>query len=209
MPHPLVIIDGMTEQLPDDLPPLTTCRSVPAFTPIGTVVDRWNCPCCDRVIDIVHRPGRPRVYCSHACRQRAFRWRRRHGAHTVSTPEWPAEEAVALGQRRHAFRTSRDPLSRRRDRRGREVTACGVLSRPNERARAEGVRVPFLGADQRTCATCATLTQPRPLGLVPAEPWTLPGAGDFADRVRALRAVSPDYPLDPVVRHLAHTAWAA
>lgn len=191
-----------------DLPPLTTSRTVPRFTPIGTVVDHWDCPACDRTIAIVHRPGRPRLYCSQACRQRAYRWRRRNQAHTRSTPEWPAEvSGFNFGQRRHAMRTGRDPMSRRRDRRGREVTVCGVLSRPHERDRRRGYRVPFTAVRAEDCCTCAALTRPRPLGLVP--PGDAAATGTFADDARALRAISDAYPLDPVIRHLAATAWAA
>jgi hypothetical protein len=73
--HPFVTMITMTTD-PNpkvEFPPLTNTRSVPRGTPIGTVVDRWDCPCCGHVIEMIHRPGRPRLYCSHACRQRAYR----------------------------------------------------------------------------------------------------------------------------------------
>jgi hypothetical protein len=214
--HPDVMIEGMdtcrhTDH--DDLPPLAAGGAIPGTIPIGTVVDRWQCPCCDRTIDIVHRPGRPRLYCSHACRQRAYRWRREHHAHTRSTPSWPAESAtVRGGGRTHALRTERDPLSRRSDRRGREVTACGALGHPHHPSRRRGERAPFLRAGPTACRMCAALVQPRPLGLVPPgaiPPPTQLTARTMADTAEALRAISDDYPLDPGIRRLLTTLWAA
>ena len=203
-----------TELTDDQLPPLTRGGGIHPSVPIGAVVDRWDCPCCDRVIAVVHRAGRPRLYCSQACRQRAYRWRRRHAAATTSTPEWPAEQAAVRGSggRTHALRAARDPLSRRRDRRGREVTACGALAHPHASVRARGHQPPFLGGASTTaCRTCAALTSPRPLGLVPPgamPPIRPPRRGDDA-WVRALRSISDDYPLDPQLRHLLATTWAA
>lgn len=141
---------------------------------IGTVVAEWQCPSCDRTVDVVHRPGRPRLYCSHACRQRAYRWRRQHAAHTVTAPgeRWPGA-SIAVRGLSHALRTERDPMWRRRDRRGREVTVCGVLARGSRGPRSS--RPPYAGYrpdSHRACRTCAALTVPRPLGLVPPGAWT-------------------------------------
>jgi hypothetical protein len=212
--HPSFMIDHMpSDTAPTILPPLSRGGGIPSFLPIGTVVDRWDCPCCDRVIELVHRAGRPRLYCSQACRQRAYRWRRQHHVHTPSSPSWPAERAsVRRGGRQHALRTERDPMSARRDRRGREVSVCGVLAHPSRHARAAAHRDPFLhDVPSSSCRTCAALTSPRPLGLVPpgAGPADRPGSGRFAETVRALRAISDGYPLDPVLRHLLVTSWAA
>lgn len=144
---------------------------------VGMVVDRWDCPSCDRTIDVIYRPGRPRLYCSQACRQRAYRWRRRHRAHTVGTRDVRPEGARARSYDRgiHALRTSRDPLSRRRDRRDREVTVCGLLARPLRlRPYQGGVPLPFVTPLSSACRTCEALIQPRPLGLGLVPPDAMP-----------------------------------
>lgn len=192
-----------------DLPPLTPYNTIPANTPIGTVVDHWHCPSCDRTIDIIHRPGRPRLYCSHACRQRAYRWRRHHHAHTTATPTWPAEAANARSTypSTHALRNPRDPLARRRDRRGREVTVCGLLARPPKAARVDGHRQPYIAADPTRCRTCNALLQPRPHGLVPPgalQPPHTPDPHDIHPGLTALQHIHPDYPLPPNIRYLLH-----
>lgn len=214
LPHTSVNIADMdTHAAEDDLPPLTPRGSVPHTVPIGSVIDRWPCPCCDRTIEMVHRPGRPRIYCSQACRQHAYRWRRTQRAHTVSSPSWPVESAsVRGGKRSHALRTERDPLSRRRDRRAREVTVCGALAHPHQRGRVRGERVPFLGPGPDVCRTCTALVRARPLGLVPpgATPPRTPMTRDsFRDVVRALHAISDDYPLGDDLRRLLTGLWAA
>jgi hypothetical protein len=202
----------MNRQTTDDLPALTYRGTIPRDLPIGTVIDRWPCPCCDRTVTMIRRPGRPRLYCSQACRQRAYRWRRCHRAHTTSTPSWPAASAwVSNGKDEHALRTGRDPLSRQRDRRGREVTVCGVLARPKRRPGGSHSGAPFLRATPFTCRACEALTQPRPLGLVPPGATPPPRALERGDSstIDALRVICRRYPLDPVLRHLLDTLWAA
>lgn len=203
----------------DDLAPLDGFGRVMRGTPHGTVVDRWLCPGCERIVEIIHRPGRPRIYCSQACRQRVYRWRRRNGVHTAATPAWPAEKASAHSNRLtcHALRSERDPLSRRRDRRGRELTVCGLLARVGKRLRTDGYKPPFLpGGD--VCRVCTALIAPRPLGLVP--PGAMPPPADHtadhtADHaansaeeiVEQFRAIDPAWPLDPAIRRLLVTIW--
>lgn len=171
MSHPRVKLRDMDDV--DVRPPLFGTRS-PRNVCIGTVVDSWQCPSCDRTFDVVYRPGRPRLYCSHACRQRAYRWRRQHAAHTVTAPGVCSAGAyIPVRGLIHALRTERDPMWRRRDRRGREVTVCGVLARGSQRSRS--TRPPYVGYRpdaSGTCRTCAALTVPRPLGLVPPGAWT-------------------------------------
>ena len=195
----------------DDLAPLDSVGRVAPGTPHGTVVDRWPCPGCERIVEIVHRPGRPRIYCSQACRQRVYRWRRRHGAHTEATPAWPAERASARSNRltSHALRSARDPLSRRRDRRGRELTVCGLLARPGRRLRQDGLRPPFLPIGD-VCRACAALISPRPLGLVPPgsmPPPYEPSGGLGEEIVERFRAIDDAWPLDPAIRNLLTTVW--
>src|SRR5688572_25139960 len=52
---------------------------VPA--PLGPedVIADWNCPVCGTHTPRTYRPGRPPVYCTNACRQKAYRYRRDHG----------------------------------------------------------------------------------------------------------------------------------
>lgn len=195
----------------DDLAPLNAFGRVAPGTPHGSVVDRWPCPGCERIVDIVHRPGRPRIYCSQACRQRVYRWRRRHGAHTEASPAWPVECASARSNRltSHALRSERDPLSRRRDRRGRELTVCGLLARPGRRHRQEGLKPPFLPVGD-VCRVCTALIAPRPLGLVP--PGSMPPPYQPSDRlgeeiVERFRAIDEAWPLDPAIRGLLTTVW--
>jgi hypothetical protein len=195
----------------DDLAPLNVFGRVMRGTPQGTVVDRWPCPGCERIVEIVHRPGRPRIYCSQACRQRVYRWRRRNGAHTEATPAWPAETSSAYSNRLtcHALRSERDPLSRRRDRRGRELTVCGLLARTGKRLRKDGYKPPFLPGGG-VCRVCTALTAPRPLGLVP--PGAMPppyerATGSGEEIIEQFRAIDEDWPLDPAIRRLLVTIW--
>ena len=186
LPHPPFTITLMDEH--DEFPPIHRGGMLYSGLPRGMVVDRWECPACARVIDVVYRPGRPRLYCSHACRQRAYRWRRRTGAHTVASPGAPPESARAYSHDRgiHALRSATDPLSRRRDRRSREVTVCGLLARPSRLfPHRDGVGVPFASRGQASCRTCEALIQPRPLGLVPPDAmppaWRSPWDSDTPD----------------------------
>jgi len=96
---------------------------------VGEVVEEWWCPVCGGPAHRIYRPGRPRIYCTNACRQRAYRWRRDHHARLAATPDHPAERA-SVGLKGHALRSKRDFVSRCSDSRKREVTICGVLARP-------------------------------------------------------------------------------
>ncbi len=78
--------------------------------------------------------------------------------------------------RRHALRSSRDPMSRRRDITEREVTVCGVLARPARYAAAMSIpntpaADPSFHPDDSlwTCQVCARLTDPSPFNP-PGEP---------------------------------------
>src|SRR5215218_7103094 len=96
----------------------------------GPKVEEWWCPVCSAPVHrVAHMPGRPRIYCTNTCRQRAYRWRRDHHARLAATPEHPAERA-SVGVRGHALRSSRDFVSQYSDSRGREVTVCGAMGRP-------------------------------------------------------------------------------
>lgn len=121
----------------------------------GEVVGWWECPMCARQVAHVYRPGRQRVYCSNACRQKAYRWRRAHGASTRATALRPAERTITF-DRRHARRDHSDRLLRnRRDARRRVVTACGTFA-VSARERAV-THTDFLPDHPWSCATCVAL----------------------------------------------------
>ena len=86
----------------------------------------WACPVCGHGVHRRHRPGRPRVYCTNACRQRAYRWRRAHRDALHVSP--PAQRAMTRDST-HALRSDRDFVALCRDSVGRRITACGVFAR--------------------------------------------------------------------------------
>ena len=139
------------------------------------VVGARPCSWCARDVIIVRRPGRPRLYCNHACRQRAYEHRHgfrhertvrplpgqvvpEHGLLRPSSAELTGYEGggnAYLGQRIHALRTSVRPEGRRRE------TLCGLLAAPSGR--------PFFERHPRACVTCATVADHAPLQH-PVEP---------------------------------------
>ena len=119
------------------------------------IVDEWWCPVCGAAAHRTLRPGRPKVYCSNACRQRAYRWRRRHAIRLFASPERPAERALTH-EKRHALRDRRDVLSRLADNRRRELTVCGAFARPARLGRWTHHR--FLPDHPWSCRSCIRLT---------------------------------------------------
>lgn len=127
---------------------------------IGDVVREHPCPVCGTPVEQVFRPGRARLYCSNSCRQRAYRWRRANGVRRFVERDGPAERL--LNDRRHALRDRRDPVSRVRDRRAREVTVCGVFARPVRDLRVTHDR--FVPELPWSCVSCARLIAAGPPG---------------------------------------------
>ena len=132
------------------------------------VVGQRPCSWCTAGIAIVRRAGRPRLYCNHACRQRAYE--HRHGfRHRRTVRALPGQvgddprrmlrptdatgyEAAGLALLRgtvHALRTSVRPEARRRE------TLCGLLAAPNGR--------PFSLLHPKACATCSAVAHASPL----------------------------------------------
>jgi hypothetical protein len=120
--------------------------------------------CADEFV-VVRRPGRPRLYCNHACRQRAYE--HRHGFEHLRTvrplpAQAPGETWTGTGYERtitgmvagygkvHALRTSVRPEGRRRE------TLCGVLAAP-----LTGHH--FNALHPRACATCVKVAAANPL----------------------------------------------
>ncbi len=121
------------------------------------------CSWCASEFVIACRPGRPRLYCNHACRQRAYE--HRHGfEHQRTVRPLPAQVAgdswtgsgyerggsVAPLGRMHAMRTSVRPEGSKRE------TLCGTLVRPNTGQH-------FSAMHPRACRTCTTVADSNPL----------------------------------------------
>ena len=118
------------------------------------------CPVCDAEVEQIVRPGRARIYCTNACRQRAYRWRRARGIRLCTERDGLAERSV--NGRRHALRDRRDPVSSLTDHRRREVTVCGTFARPVLDTRVTHDR--FLPDHPWSCETCIELIGVGPPG---------------------------------------------
>jgi hypothetical protein len=123
------------------------------------------CSWCAAEFAVVRRPGRPRLYCNHACRQRAYE--HRHGfEHERTVRPLPAQARgdtwTGTGYERsmtgffanhgrvHALRTSVRPEGRKRE------TLCGLLAAP-----LAGQH--FNACHPRACKTCVTVAAANPL----------------------------------------------
>jgi hypothetical protein len=155
---------------PDPLshPPRTVRAMIPrhsrcaprAYEP-ERIVGLWWCPVCGGAAHRYARPGRPRVYCSNACRQRAYRSRRDTSRdHGVSTS--PLRRATSR-ERSHAVREPDALVGGRRDTSGRAVTLCGTFARPAHPRRRGHVR--FVSDVPWSCRSCTHLG-----GLNPTPP---------------------------------------
>jgi hypothetical protein len=125
------------------------------------VIEEWWCPVCDRAAHRISRPGRPRIYCSNACRQRAYRYRKTNGLRTTATPEAPCESAFTLGGSigpRHALRHRTDFMANLSDGRRRRVTVCGALARPTRLSKSR--HYDFLLDSSSSCRSCVSLVVP-------------------------------------------------
>jgi hypothetical protein len=126
-----------------------------------------GCSWCGTEIAVLRRPGRPRLYCSHACRQRAYEHRHgfRHPRTQRSLPgqteqrPLPPRATAGTGYERgglgyggaivHALRTSVRPDGDRRE------TLCGVLAVPAGRH--------FSAMHPAACRTCTAVAINAPL----------------------------------------------
>ena len=159
--------------------------------PISTAIGVRPCAWCATDVAIERRPGRPRLYCNQACRQRAYE--HRHGFRRVRTVrELPGqargERSGGTGYERgiityargkvHALRTSVRPEGQRRE------TLCGALARPMAVGRH------FSPWDRRACASCARAARNAPLTLGI-------NASNELSRLRALIEETVERRLDP------------
>jgi hypothetical protein len=128
------------------------------------------CSWCATEFVIVRRPGRPRLYCRHACRQRAYE--HRHGLeHQRTVRPLPGQVtgdvwagtgyerggSIAPFGKTHALRTSVRPEGRRRE------TLCGLLAPPTPGQY-------FTAVHPRACLVCTTVSDSNPLryGISPS-----------------------------------------
>jgi hypothetical protein len=139
----------------------------------GTVMEEWWCPVCDRATHRIYRPGRPRIYCSNACRQRAYRYRKANGLRTTATRQAPCESAFVAFGKRHALRSRTDFMANLSDCRRRRVTVCGALARPTRYAKMR--HFDFLLDSSGSCRSCIELVLPPGETVPPIAPadWTI------------------------------------
>ena len=133
---------------------------VDVFHLSGDVIGEHACPVCARPVPEVYRAGRGRIYCTNACRQRAYRWRRCRGIRTFVQRDGAAERG--FNDRRHALRDPRDPVARVSDARGRATTVCGVFARPVHDMRVTHDR--FVPEHPWSCSSCSSLISAGPYG---------------------------------------------
>jgi hypothetical protein len=117
------------------------------------VVGEHDCPVCAATVLHIRRAGRGRIYCTNACRQRAYRWRRSNGIRLCVDRDGPTERMHNF--KRHALRDRRDPVGRLLDHRRREVTVCGLFAKPLRDQKVTHTN--FLPDHPFSCRTCADL----------------------------------------------------
>jgi hypothetical protein len=115
----------------------------------------WSCPVCGTYTPKTARPGRPNVYCTNACRQKAYRFRRKHGIRLLHGDGQPTERAA--GDRvAHLLRPRRDPVSWRRASNREAVSLCGAFVRPGKDR--PFLPTEFLFDSAKSCLSCCQLT---------------------------------------------------
>ena len=128
----------------------------------GDVVAEWACPVCGTSCNRTYHSGRARVYCTNACRQRAYRWRR--GA---IVPSGAGDAATPVRARTrdglHALRSDGDLVAGRRDSTGRQVTACGAFARSTRDRPSSAWHTDFIAGGPWSCRTCAAVLQVEPI----------------------------------------------
>jgi hypothetical protein len=134
--------------------PLKALGIPPPLGPDDVVAD-WNCPVCRKHTPRTHRPGRPPVYCSNRCRQKAYRYRRDHGIRLLHHDGQPAHRAAGASVT-HLTRPVGDPVAGRRASNQRCVSLCGAFVRPA--ADFDHLDPTFEFDDARACWRCLELT---------------------------------------------------
>lgn len=114
----------------------------------------WWCPTCGAYTPHPFRAGRKRVYCSNACKQRAYRWRCNRGIRLLVTPWTPASRSET-GARAHAVRHADDRVAQPTDQRGRHVAVCGAFARAV--VKRPTWHVEYVPGGSRSCRACTRL----------------------------------------------------
>ena len=144
---------------------------IPPLDPDGDpIIADWCCPCCGAYTPRVQRPGRPRVYCSNACRQKMYRFRCRHGIRLRYGDGQPAHRAAGALVT-HLVRPAADPVGHRRTAQRKAVSLCGAFVRPI--TDQPHVRPEFRFDDVRACFTCLDLTGAGTPEVPKRYPWQL------------------------------------
>jgi len=125
----------------------------------GDVVAEWACPVCGTSCNRTYHSGRARVYCTNACRQRAYRLRR-----DALVPPRAATAPVRARTRDglHALRSEGDLVAGRRDSTGRQVTACGAFARSTRDRPSFAWHTEFIAGGPWSCRTCAAVLHVEP-----------------------------------------------
>jgi len=136
----------------------------------GAVIAEWACPVCGTACDRTYRSGRARVYCTNACRQRAYRLRRRTvgavadvSAATAALEPASAPVRARTRDRLHALRSDGDLVAGRRDSTGRQVTACGAFARSMRDRPSLAWHTDFIAGGPSSCRTCAAVLHVEPI----------------------------------------------
>jgi predicted nucleic acid-binding Zn ribbon protein len=131
------------------------------FLPDGSrIIADWHCPVCGTHTPRTTRPGRPRVYCTNSCRQRAYRFRRARNIRLRRGDGQPTERGRGADVR-HILRPPSDPLHDRRTSRRQKVSLCGAFVQPAHDH--PDLRTAFVVDEPDACYRCLLLTgTPRP-----------------------------------------------
>ena len=181
----------------DHNPVMTTKEGTRSLADIAdNVVEHWWCPVCEAPAHRTRRPGRPKLYCSNACRQRAYRWRRDNHARVVARPWHPAAGALVPFGRWHALRSGRDFVGNLSDRRNRQPTVCGAFARP-ARLMKQRTHHQFVPVGANACRSCAKLIEPPLDPLAPAvEPPPPRDRSELVDdRIAWIECLDPTHPI--------------
>lgn len=178
----------------------------PRYAPDGHVlVAEWSCPVCGVPTPRTRRPGRPRVYCTNSCRQRAYRMRRSCGIRLLRGDGQPTERAAGA-RVRHLLRAGGDPVGNRRTSDRKMVSLCGAFVRP-ARDHPDLV-VDFAFDDVAACYSCLQLTgsaRPAPPMIYPWQSSRKSYTGPPVDKIPAPPASAANIRGVPRRRHRRHT----
>lgn len=131
--------------------------------PCTDVVALWNCPVCHSPVPRFRRPGRHAVYCTNACKQKAYRHRCiDRNRQMIEIARNPRPRRAHTRDGIHAARETIDVSTGRRDSTGRGVTMCGAFAAMSLDTPGRFGHTRFLAtsgpSDERTCQRCVQLS---------------------------------------------------